>query len=186
MDRVLITEHLVLRPYETGDASAIEALANNWNVARMLGRMPYPYEPGMAAQFMAGHDEARARGTDFPFAVTCADAFIGGSGLHCTEHSGGDGSLELGYWLGEPFWGRGYATEAGRAVIRFGFEALGLNQILAGHFEENPASGHVLEKLGFRYIGQTQRHCLARGCAVRSREMALTRAEWASMDRDLR
>jgi ribosomal-protein-alanine N-acetyltransferase len=65
---------------------------------------------------------------------------------------------ELGYWIGAPYWGRGYATEASRAVVRWGFEGLGLRRIHASHFPRNPASGRVLEKLGMRHEGTLRQH----------------------------
>jgi RimJ/RimL family protein N-acetyltransferase len=174
MDLVLTTERLVLRPYGDQDIPRIEHLADNWNVAGKLGRMPHPYPEGAAAEFLALHDEKRAARQSFPFAITLDGAFIGGMGLDLERSE----EWELGYWLGEPYWGRGFATEAGRAVTGFGFGTLGLNHLVAGHFADNPASGRVLEKLGFRYTGRGQRPCRACGCDVDSLEMALDRADW--------
>ena len=65
---------------------------------------------------------------------------------------------ELGYWIGVPYWGAGYATEGARAVMQFGFETLSLNRIFASHFSRNPASGRVLQKIGMRYEGTLRRH----------------------------
>ena len=174
MKLVIETRRLVLRPYEVRDVVAIETLANNWNVASKLGRMPYPYERGMAAMFMADHEEKRTARLAFPFAMIRKDTFIGGIGLDLERYE----DWELDYWLGEPYWGQGYATEAALAVVGFGFETLGLERMVAGHFADNPASGRVLAKLGFRYTGLGSRACRARGCDVESREMALRRADW--------
>ena len=174
MELVIETNRLVLRPYEVRDVAAIETLANNWNVASTLGRMPYPYEPGMAAMFMADHDVKRAARLGFPFAITWRETFVGGIGLDLERYE----DWELGYWLGEPYWGQGYATEAAHSVVQFGFETLGLPRVVAGHFVDNPTSGRVLTKLGFRYTGTSSRACRARGCDVESREMALDRADW--------
>ncbi len=174
MNLVLETSRLVLRPYRAEDAPAIESMADNWNVARMLGRMPHPYPKGGALEWMASHDDCRTARTGFPFAITRENIFIGGIGL---DRHGGD-AFEFGYWLGEPYWKQGFATEAGRAVVRFGFETLSLPCVTAGHFVENEASARVLAKLGFRYIGTAMRDCLARGCKVESRELILDRADW--------
>jgi [ribosomal protein S5]-alanine N-acetyltransferase len=65
---------------------------------------------------------------------------------------------ELGYWVGVPFWNRGYATEAARRVVRFDFEALELNRIYATHLVGNPASGRVMQKLGMQYEGRLRQH----------------------------
>jgi ribosomal-protein-alanine N-acetyltransferase len=72
------------------------------------------------------------------------------------EHS----RAELGYWVGVPFWREGYATEAGREVVRYAFEELGLNRVYAFHFTRNPASGRVLEKIGMTHEGARRAHTL--------------------------
>jgi RimJ/RimL family protein N-acetyltransferase len=81
----------------------------------------------------------------------------------------------MGYWFGEPYWGKGYATEAGRRLLRFAFEERELDGIAAGHYWENHASGRVLTKLGFRYTHEVMRHCLARGHDVRCLMMCVSR-----------
>lgn len=89
-----------------------------------------------------------------------------------------DGTRELGYWLAPDRWNRGYATEAGRAVIDMARHALGLDRIVARHHLDNPASGRVLAKLGFREAGRGRVHSLARGAEVACVEHELTlRAE---------
>jgi RimJ/RimL family protein N-acetyltransferase len=90
------------------------------------------------------------------------------------------GELELGYWIARPYWGRGYATEAGRAVIDHARHSLRLPRLSAGHFIDNPASGRVLAKLGFRPIGRIAlRHSAGRGEPVPTRlfEIDLAPAE---------
>ena len=88
---------------------------------------------------------------------TTADGLGGAVGLRLGfEHL----RAELGYWIGVPFWNRGYATEAAEAVMRFGFDELGLNRIQAGHFARNPASGRVMEKLGMTLEAVRREHVL--------------------------
>jgi RimJ/RimL family protein N-acetyltransferase len=78
-----------------------------------------------------------------------------------------DGAVELGYWIARPYWGLGYATEAARAVLDIARHSLRLNRLVAGHFVDNPASGRVLEKIGFRPTGEiVQRHSAGRGSAA--------------------
>jgi RimJ/RimL family protein N-acetyltransferase len=78
-----------------------------------------------------------------------------------------DGAVELGYWIARPYWGLGYATEAARAVLDIARDSLRLNTLVAGHFLDNPASGRVLEKVGFRPTGEIgQRHSVGRGGAA--------------------
>lgn len=95
---------------------------------------------------------------------------IGGVGLH----PAGD-ERELGYWLTPDAWGRGYATEAARAMVAIGRHALGLRRIVSAYFLDNPASVNVLAKLGFRFTGQAMRPCLARGHEVPSALMTFER-----------
>lgn len=174
---VLTTERLVLRPLEVADLERLVSLANNLSVSRNLSRLPYPYTIADAQHWLSLQDQGRLSDGGLAFAVTLGGGFIGGIGLgplHSVQH-------ELGYWLGEPYWGRGFASEASRAVIDYGFEMLGLGVIAAGHFADNHASGRVLTKLGFRYTVETMRPSLARGHPARCLEMALSRARWAEL-----
>jgi RimJ/RimL family protein N-acetyltransferase len=173
MPVILNTARLTLRPLARADIARLIALANNWSVASRLGRMPHPYGEGEAEAFFATWAEKRAP-QDTVLAIANADGLIGCTGLHCHDGT----ACELGYWLGEPYWGQGYASEAVGALVDHGFWVEERPQITAGHFIDNPASGRVLEKLGFRYIGEARRFCLARGCEVASREMSLSRADW--------
>jgi RimJ/RimL family protein N-acetyltransferase len=164
---MISTERLVLRPPMAEDAPAIAALANNFNVAKMVSRLPHPYRVEDALSFFENAPQWAAADSNHIFVVALAGAPIGMMGLH-REH-GPD--FELGYWLGEPFWGQGYATEAGRAVLAWA-EARGQTRFTSRHFAENPASGRVLTKLGFIYTGaEEQTYCLARDAHQRSRMM---------------
>ena len=162
------TERLTLRPGWPEDAPALAAAIAHESVAFNLARLPWPYtadharqwlaqesRPGEVSRLILAHEEGRAR-------------LIGGVGIH----PDGD-AHELGYWLTPDAWGRGYATEAARAMIAIGRHAMGLKRLTSGHFLNNPASGRVLAKLGFRQIGVEMRHCLSMGidkpCAVLER-----------------
>jgi [ribosomal protein S5]-alanine N-acetyltransferase len=135
--------------------------------------VPYPYGESDSEDFVA----LRGAHGDGHYCFTIlrkADGlFMGGIGLHQEE-----AGYELGYWLGRPFWGQGYATEAAQRVISFAFEALDQAVILVGWFHDNPASGHVLAKLGARHNGSKMRDCRARGRKVLCHEMLLTRADF--------
>lgn len=153
----LTTERLVLRPFRSEDADALTAVVNDPLIAANTLSIPHPYPDGMAAEWIAGHAAAFEAGRAAVFAVTEAagGALCGASGLHLDAvHR----RAELGYWIAAEKRGRGYATEAGRALIAYGFEELGLERIHAAHYPHNPASGRVLEKLGMRREGVLRGH----------------------------
>ncbi|MDP2125059.1 MAG: GNAT family N-acetyltransferase [Parvibaculum sp.] len=173
MQEELRTERLLLRPLRDDDAARLAALANNWNVARMLARMPFPYTLDMAHDWIARQTAMRQEGEEFGYAVTDGDGFVGGCGVQA--HA--DGTHEIGYWIGEPFWNRGYATEAARPVLADAVARFGAETIVSGHFAENHASGRVLTKLGFRYTGEEHRWCVARQENLRCLTMRLARTD---------
>lgn len=145
------TARLVLRPFGPEDAPALQLLAGNYEVARGTLTMPHPYEDGVAEAWIATHHAKGESGEGVVLAMTTADdGVVGAIGLEIEEeHQRG----ELGYWVGVPYWGRGYATEACAGLLRYGFDVIGLNRIEAQHFLSNPASGRVMQKLGMRFEG---------------------------------
>lgn len=176
----LATERLVLRPGEARDRARLVQLANNWRVAKNLSRLPYPYTEAAADEWLGKQDELWRGGKAKPLAVTLSGELIGGIGIEIREDRD-DGAWELGYWLGEPYWNRGYATEAAAALRDYAFETLGLDGLVAGHYVDNHASGRVLTKLGFRYTSEVMRYSLARGANVRCLDMALPRERWLEL-----
>jgi RimJ/RimL family protein N-acetyltransferase len=167
MNDALRTERLVLRTPQRSDASRIGKLSRDHAVARMVTRMPYP-QPDIGAEGFLLIMEARAPlGEDHLFAIELTDEGVIGL---CGAHAHGD-RFEIGYWLGRPYWGQGYATEAARALTAYAL-ALERGPLVATHFVDNPASGRVLEKAGFRYTGEVApRFSLARGGKVETRMM---------------
>jgi len=167
------TPRLTLRPLWPEDAEALAMALGEEQVARMLARVPHPY-----TLLEAERRAVRPRGAEEPrFAIMALDGpapmLVGGIGL--ADH--GDGA-ELDYWLTPAAWGRGYATEAGRAVIEMARHALPLDRITAWHFVDNPASGRVLRKLGFRPTGiTTMRRSAARPDMAAATEYTLDLAE---------
>jgi RimJ/RimL family protein N-acetyltransferase len=143
------------------------SIVGDWEVARRLARVPHPYGPDDARFFL---DQVVP--VEWVWAITLegADTLIGAVGL--TPENDAD-TAELGYWLSRAYWGRGITTEAARAVVSFGFESLGLPVLTSGYFEDNPASGQVLHKLGFVEAGRVMRPCLAAGGEVPSVRMDL-------------
>ena len=157
----LTTERLILRPFTTADAPAVQRLAGDWDVAKMIGTIPHPYEDGMAEAWIASH--AAEFDLNKPtYAVVCKDSdkLIGAIDLHAFEPS--DNRAELGYWIGKPYWNQGFATEATKEFIRYGFEVMGLNRIAALHYRYNPASGAVMQKAGMWHEATLQQHARSR------------------------
>ena len=143
------TKRLMLRPAWPEDAPALAAAIGHESVVRMLARVPMPYTLADAETFTA-----RPRGAEDPvFTIVAHDcddpALVGGIGIHVEQ----DGA-RLGYWITPQAWGRGYATEAGHAVVAMARCALPIRRLAAWHFADNPASGRVLAKLGFRPTGE--------------------------------
>jgi len=111
----------------------------------------------MAEQWIAVHPGSYELGVLLPLAITLRSTgeLAGAISLKIDRESD---RADLGYWLGEPYWGQGYCTEAARAIVRHGFDVLGLNRIHAAHFARNPASGRVLQKAGMRQEGVARQH----------------------------
>ena len=153
----LETTRLTLRPFTVADASDVQRLAGEREIASNMLNIPHPYEEGMAEQWIATHQERYEKGELVNFAITLRvdQALIGAIGLQLTQRHA---SAELGYWIGKPFWNRGYCTEAAQAVVRYGFDVIGLNRLYAAYFKCNPASGRVMQKLGMRYEGCMREH----------------------------
>ncbi|HXY51838.1 MAG TPA: GNAT family protein [Terriglobales bacterium] len=150
----LQTVRLVLRPYSLADVNDLCQLAGAREVAATTLRIPHPYRQQDAVDYVKACLTADGRGST-RFAITLLDGgrLCGGIGLHI-EPAPAERNAELGYWLGVPYWGQGYATEAARAVARYGIEVLGVHRIYATHFAHNLASGRVLQKIGMRYEGR--------------------------------
>ena len=155
----LRTDRLVLRPFDMEDAPAVTRLAGDPEIASTTLHIPHPYEQEMAESWIRSHRVWWEAGEMTNFAITLAEGgeLVGTVGLVLnTRHR----NAELGYWVGRPYWGAGYATEAARAVVGFGFGTLELHRVHAHHFTRNPASGRVLLKVGMRYEGRLREHVL--------------------------
>ena len=162
----LKTERLTLRGLTSDDAVDIGALANDWDIARRMTRLPHPY----------GIEDARfylreIAPNEVALGITYdGRALLGIAGLvpHATDET-----AELGYWLGRPHWGKGIATEAARAIVEYGFEELRLPALTSGCFVDNVPSWQVLTKLGFVEVGRSEHPCLAAGRKLPFIEMKL-------------
>ena len=157
---VVSTERLVLRGAVRNDAERLAELANDFNVAARTVSIPHPYELADAEAYLS-----RAMACDWErhaeFVIEHHTfGVVGSIGF---THKRGE-RAEIGYFLGRPYWNRGYATEAVRGALRWVKRDWRRNVVVAGHFADNPASGQVLCKAGFLYTGDVElRPCVARG-----------------------
>ena len=167
------SERLLLRPPWPEDWQAVRGGIADEGIVRNLARAPWPYADSDAQSWCAVPFAPHAP----RFLVTLArnGEVIGciGCGPLPPEDGGGDGTMEMGYWIARPHWGRGYASAAARALVEIA-RASGHPRIVASHFLDNPASGRVLRKAGFCPTGKTGRHfSLARGYEAQTIDYAL-------------
>ena len=148
----LETERLILRAFKLEDANEFEHLIAPKEVTDGTLSFPHPVPAGWGIERINMMIERFESGEHIEFAIVARDSgnLIGGIGMDITaRHKRGS----LGYWLGTDFWAKGYATEAARAVLNYGFHILELHRIEAGHYPRNAASGRVLEKIGMQREG---------------------------------
>ncbi|QWT84615.1 GNAT family N-acetyltransferase [Chryseobacterium sp. PCH239] len=142
---VLQTERLILSQLEEKDIPFIVELLQHRIFSDLTSNIPYPYVENDARSWVKMSKEAFENNTGYTFAIRNKEGqIIGAIGLHDRD----DDKAELGYWIGIPYWNKGYVTEAAKAIIDFGFNELKLNKIFATHFPHNPASGRIMEKAG--------------------------------------
>ena len=168
------TQRLLLRPGWREDAPALLAAIADEGIVRNLASAPWPYTAAHAEAFLAT-ERAPHEASMLVFDRTGGAPELAGSiGFGRRP----DGRAEFGYWIARRFWGRGYATEAGRAVIAMARDSLRLKRLGSGHFLDNPASGRVLEKLGFKPTGTVvPRFSAGRGEAAPCRTLELDLSE---------
>jgi RimJ/RimL family protein N-acetyltransferase len=171
MKLIFETARLHLRPPEATDVPVFTPLIGDYRVSKNLSRVPHPYSEEDGQNWVLDIAAKHRSGEDYSFAITRKSdgVFIGVCGVHPSRQ------FEIGYWLGELYWGMGYATEAAHRVVRFAFEELGTPTVIAGHMTDNPASGRVLEKLGFVASHDEPYPSLSRGTVVPAHRFVLTR-----------
>lgn len=170
----LVTERLVMRAPCEADIADLVQLADNRHVAEMLARMPHPYGPDEARAFLATA-QGRRSGVAYALTLSNSGAFIGCAGLNTTDRG-----LELGYWIGEPYWRQGYATEAAHALVDLAFTRTGVHVLHASTRVINPSSRRVIHKCGFQYAGQGMLNSIVAG-QVPVERYRLDRKTWTSL-----
>lgn len=169
----LETPRLRIRPYTEQDIPELVRLIGSREVAATTLRIAHPYTERDARAFLELAEEPDKLW--LTITLRANDRQIGGVGLridHDQQHA------ELGYWLGLPYWGQGYATEAAREMLRYGFEELEIHRIYASHFKHNPASGQVLKKIGMHHEGCQREHIRKWEAFVDSELYGILRREW--------
>jgi RimJ/RimL family protein N-acetyltransferase len=172
------TERLFLRPFRLSDAKDVQRLAGDRDIADTTLTIPHPYEDGMAEEWIAGQEVAGKDGKAITLAIVLRgeEGLIGGIGLKIDRQHD---KAELGYWVGKPFWNRGYATEAARALLDYGFRELKLNKVHAAHMARNPSSGRVMEKVGMVHEGTARQDMKKYGHYEDLVSYAILREDWA-------
>lgn len=175
---VLETERLILRLPELIDVPRIQMLVSERDVAATTLNIPHPYpENGAVEWFERQQALAEAGNPNQTFAIILKseNQFIGSLAVRVNrDHA----NAELGYWIGKPYWGQGYMSEAVKRVLRYGFEELRLHRIYSNHFGHNPASGRVMQKAGMTYEGTFPQHILKWGEFVDLVHYGITRADY--------
>lgn len=181
----LIAERLVLRRLVAGDADTIARLVDDWDIIKNLSDAPYPYPPGLAQRWIASTQRGIEERQDFALAIVPRDAPapIGAILLRQSQpepHVDGapapaGAAAEIGYWIGRAFWGKGYAIEAVKRMVRFAFDEVGLERVWGAVLTDNAPSRRVLERVGFRLRGEADYDFPARGGIRRVHVYAIDR-----------
>ncbi len=157
---ILRTQRLLLRPPLPQDARQIAERIGDRDVAWNLGRAPYPYQISDAEAWLERVPKGWAEDTAYVLLLTRPEEGVMGCiGLDLKPMD----VWEIGYWLAKPWWGQGYITEAAQAVMAWAENTMSIHRFASGHFTDNPASGRVLEKLGFKAVGEVDLFGRARG-----------------------
>jgi RimJ/RimL family protein N-acetyltransferase len=153
----LETARLRLRPFVLADAPDVQRLAGVFAVADTTANVPHPYPEGGAETFIASHAVQFAKGENITLAITLKSdgTLVGTINISVDQrHQRG----EIGYWIGQPFWNKGYATEASQSLLDFVFTEWKLHKVVGTYISRNPASGRVMQKLGFVQEGLLKGH----------------------------
>lgn len=151
MQQTIESKRLILRPFSQVDAERVAKLAGDKVIAEMTANIPHPYEVSDAQNWIATHEALFSSGNGVVYAIVLKETseLIGTVSFPTLENGLGI----LGYWLGVPYWGHGYTTEASKALISFAKEHYGLIKLQVMHLVENERSKSVIAKLGVKYIG---------------------------------
>lgn len=173
----LESPRLLLRPFVMDDAARVCELAGEEKLARKLLAIPYPYKIEMAEEWISQHPQniERQRAHDLAIIDKSNMEVIGAIGLLFElKHQRAD----LGYWVGLPYWGQGFCTEAAKLMLKLAFVQYGCNKVQASCFQSNPASASVLQKIGMKKEGLKREHFFHWGRFEDSLQFGILRSEW--------
>jgi [ribosomal protein S5]-alanine N-acetyltransferase len=182
LDLVLVTARLRLRPVQESDVDDLWPYVSDPEVPRMMSWEAHT-DPSQTREFAQHCNRGLASNAGVVWAIEHdgrAAGCIGLDGIQFALRAWRVDRAELGYWIAPPLWNQGLLTEAARAVLRCGFERIGLHKITVGCIVENAASRRVIEKLGFRALGCCQDDVWRDGRWWSMLRYELTAAEWAS------
>ena len=203
----LYTPRLCLRPFTLADAPRVQQLAGDPRIAATTAALPHPDPHDAAEKWIKSHQAAAALGNKFEFAITLAGTrtpnresdltdtgfVIGAIGIGDAGEFASfqipDGDQEfatLGYWIGVPFWNKGFATEAARALLDFAFHRRHYPRVVACHFAHNPASGRVMQKLGMTQQGTLPNHFHKNGQFHDLVQYTILEQDWSRQRKPLR
>jgi RimJ/RimL family protein N-acetyltransferase len=177
-DISLLTRRLEIRPPRESDLDAVVAGIGDFEVSKWLAKVPHPYARADAEWWLAHAIGQLRSGEGISLVVSVAGRVIGGVGIHGLP----EGRPALGYWLARAEWGKGYGTEAARALAGHAFGRLGLDPLHASVFEGNTASLGVQLKLGFEITGRGTSYCLAQKAEVPNIETLLTAQRFRALN----
>lgn len=178
------TPRLILRPFRLADVDRVAALAGDREIALNTLNIPHPYTRRHAEDWITSHAAQLERMESVTYAVTLREdgLVIGAAGLIFDPPND---VAELGYWIGKPYWGRGYAAEASRALVGWGFTQYDLHRVHASHFPRNPASGAVLRRIGMRHEGRLREHVKKWGEYLDLERYGILRSEFEAAAADV-
>lgn len=174
---ILNTDRLTLRAFELSDASEVQRMAGSSLIAATTATIPHPYLDGMAEDWISKHQVWFEVGISVDFAIELKESkkLIGNISLMLNKINH---RAEIGYWIGEEFWNKGYCSEAMKAVIRYGFTSRVINKITCRHIMTNPASGKVMKKSGLVQEGYLKQDIYKNGHYFDTLVYGILKSDW--------
>lgn len=178
---IIKSERINLRPFTFNDAQDVQRLAGDKKIAETTLDIPHPYPDGAAENWISNHQKECAENKSIIWAITIKDSgeLVGAIDFKLRPEFN---KAEFGFWIGVPFWNKGYASEALSVILKFGFEELKLNKIFAHHMITNPASGNVMMKNGLKEEGYLREDIVKNGEYIDVKIYSILRSEYEKLN----